>query len=315
MLDSLELDADTEEIAHRLVERRLPKRAFIIFRDVCEPFVNLSDLFGEMQGGDGTDRGSVDQDTAILRSSAWRIWSALVPDDPIEAPKRFVAITQKIREYAVDLRELLDGAFTRTVLNRSEPFVGFAPRVMLKPAPEVLVREKNSIGRSVHWTKSEELTTAENIFKAMDYVFADPEWLPYVRAATVRAIFEFGKTLTPFKIDDVAEPVFDLEPAQFEVAPTLDFLMEDIASRLGLDYDEVVKEMAKAASVGFFEEAYRLAPLDRTQELSCDKIRSKFADFTGERGWRLSHRSVTNFIRQFPINLRDEAIELGPVFS
>jgi HD superfamily phosphohydrolase len=310
MLDAFDIEADTAPIAKRLAERRLPKRAFIVFRDVCEPFVRLSDLFGPVRGGDGYDRGLIDQDTALFRSSAWRIWSGLAPDDPIEAPKQYASITKQIREFAVELREMLDSTFTKNGLARAEPYVGFAPRVMLKPAPEVLVREKNSIGRSASWTKSEELTTAENIFKATDYVFADVEWLPFVRAATVRAIFEFGKTLAPHKIDDVTEPVFDLEPAQFEVDPTLDFLLEDIASRLGLDYDEIVNEMKRAADAGFFGDAFRLAPLDRTQEQHCHKVLSKYANFSGERGWRLSHRSVTNFIRQFPIQLRDQAIEL-----
>jgi HD superfamily phosphohydrolase len=309
ILDALSRDTDTATLAKRLEDRKLPKRAFMIFRDVCEPYIKLSDLFGPVRGSE-QDRGLIDQDTALFRSSAWRIWSSLVPDDPIDGPKQCATIARQIRESAVELRELLDPAFAKNGLARGEPFVGFAPRVMLKPAPEVLVREKNSIGRSVHWTKSEELTTAENIFKAADYVFADSEWLPYVRAATIRTIFELGRKLAPHKIDDVADAALDLEPAQFEVAPTLDFLLEDIASRLGLDYDVIVGEIIQAANVGFFGDAFRLAPLDRAQEEGCDSIVAKYANFSGERGWRVSHRSATSFVRQFPADLRDQAIEL-----
>lgn len=309
LLDALSKDPDTEKIAVRLAQRRLPKRAFILFRDVCEPFIKLSDVFEE-QRGRASDTGLVDKDAALRRTSAWRVWSELFPFDQIEQPERLEDFRNSIREGAVRLRELTDKSFNKSTLARSEPYVGLASRFLLKPASEVLVREKNSIGRSVHWTKSEELTTAENIFKATDYIYADHEWLKYVRIATVKAIFEFGVNVGSLPIDDITEPSFDFEPAQFEVIPTVDLLLEDITSRIGIEYDEMVKDMASAAQVHFFGDAYRIVPLSRGQEDACGEITNKYHQFSGERGWRVSHRSAINFIRQFPISLRDEAIDL-----
>ena len=311
LIDKLMGDADTRELAARINNRDLPKRAFVLFRDVCEPFIKITDLFAEGRGGDVGDMGLVDKDAALLRTSSWRIWSELVPFDPLELPQRLENLRQKIREGAVELREHLDKNFYSNNLSRSEPYVGLAPRYMLKPASEVLVREKNSIGRSVYWTKSEELTVAENLFKAADYFFADEEWVKYVRIATVRAIFQFGRSLGSVKIDDISEPNFDFEPAQFEVMPTMDFLLEDISSRIGADYDEMIKDMRAAADAGFFGNAHRLVPLDRAQESACDRIVEKYSGFLGERGWHVSARSAMNFIRQFPVDLRDQAIELS----
>ncbi len=309
LLDVLSRDSHTEAIARRLLHRNLPKRAFILFRDVCEPFIKLSDIFEEAPGR-ASDTGLVDKDAALRRTSAWRVWSELVPFDSIEQPERLERFRNSIREGAVKLRELTDKGFNPSILARGEPYVGLAPRFLLKPASEVLVREKNSIGRSVHWTKSEELTTAENIFKATDYIYADHEWLRYVRISTIRSIFEFGRSLRSLPIDDATEPAFDFEAAQFEVMPTVDLLLEDITSRIGIDYDEMVKEMAAAAQADFFGDAYRIVPLTRSQEESCGDIAKKFHLFSGERGWRVSHRSAINFIRQFPVNLRNQAIDL-----
>jgi hypothetical protein len=129
--------------------------------------------------------------------------------------------------------------------------------------------------------------------------------------AAIKAIFEFGLSLPAVKIDDATDPSLDFERAQFDVIPTIDFLLEDISSRIGLDYDDLVRDMAAAAEAGFFCHAYRLAPLSREQEEACADIKSRYKDFAGERGWRLSDRSAISFVRQFPLHLRDGAIELA----
>lgn len=79
----------SKRTAMRLVTRDLPKRAFAVFRDACEPFVTLHDVFDPREWG-GRDGPSVlsDLDLVYHRRTCWRLFDQLVPFDPLERPRK-----------------------------------------------------------------------------------------------------------------------------------------------------------------------------------------------------------------------------------
>jgi hypothetical protein len=92
-------------MAMRLVTRDLPKRAFAVFRDVCEPFVMLHDVFDprEWGGPNGPSRLS-ELETVYYRRTAWRLFDQIVPIDEGEQPRRLAELRQRILREAVTVR-------------------------------------------------------------------------------------------------------------------------------------------------------------------------------------------------------------------
>lgn len=313
MLDWLSGKSNVKGLVDRLAQRLLPKRAFLLFRDACEPYVLPGDVFeqSETEGGLGTP----EFDASVRRLSSWRVWSDAVPRDLLEGPEKLDGLRARIREGAIQLRGMVDERFDPLAVNRSEPYVGFASRVTAGALPEVFVRQKNSIGRSVEWTTSEELTTAERVFKAADHVYADAEWAPFVRIATMRAIFEDGQRIGTRRVSDDPSREEDADPVELTVVPTVRFLLKEISGRLGIDYETVSEEMIAAAAKGFFGAAFRMAPLTSLQEEACADAATRLSKFSGERGWKVTPASTVAFIRQFPTDLRDEAVALVANFT
>ena len=184
LLAKLSRAGPSRKMAMRLVTRDLPKRSFAIYREVCETFVALEDVFDpkEMGGPDGA--GQLNEvDTVYQRPAAWRLFDMMVPLDPSARPRRLAELKEKIRFEAIEARKRSDRAFRPLDLGADDPYVGFSPRYVPQPINEVRVRTKTSIGHSGQWTKSEELSTAENLGRSVDHVYADRDWLPYVAAA------------------------------------------------------------------------------------------------------------------------------------
>lgn len=314
LLDELAKESSIRPIVARIRNRKLPKRAISLFRDICEPNVVPSDIFAE-----GTSRGDgvslPERDAEVRRLSSWRVWDRLVPSDHSHAAVALERIRSRIRDRALEVRAILEPSFDRTTVPSGEPYVGFAPRVMLKTVKEVIVREKNALNRSSQWTKSEELTTAENVFRAADWVFADSEWLDAVRISTLCVVHESGKGLSAGSVNDT--PSFSgqdcgeiIAPSTIPVASTIGFSLEDLSSRLGINYDRFVEQMRQVGKAGYFGDAYRLVPLSQEQESHCGAVAYRFRHFAGERGWIVTARSCSAFVRQFPVALRDEMIAL-----
>ncbi|MFC1458316.1 MULTISPECIES: phosphoribosyltransferase-like protein [Microvirga] len=310
LLAHLSRDPASKPLASRLISRDLPKRAFALFRDVCEPFVALPDLFDPGEWGDaGAGRLSETQ-SLYARRTAWRQFDQVVPMDPSDRPQRIEELRDAVRREAVEARAVLDPGFRRERLRVDEPYIGISPRVVLKPISEVLVREKNSIGYSSQWTKSEELTTADNIGRGVDYVHADADWLPYVTIACTKVLYDFhaGRRTEFIQDGTAAQSAYDSAP--IAVRPRLHLRLEDICSRIGVDYGHIVTEMTRAARGRYFGAAERVVPLDRAQFRSCEEVAQHYSSFLGERGWHVTERSVAAFVRQFPVALRSEMLRL-----
>lgn len=296
-------------LAMRLTYRELPKRAFSIFRDACEPFVSLQDVFDPSAWS--SESGPLHElDVSYARRTAWKLFSQIVPVDPNEQPRRIEEFRRSVRDAAIRLRKALDpSSFKIEKLGPDEPFIGFAPRVTIKPISEVLVREKNSIGYSAQWTKSEELTTADNVARGVDYIYADPDWLIYVAVACIWVLYDFHADRQD-SIKDPGDLSLDYEDATFTLIPRLCVKVDDICSRIGVEPAKVYRMLEKAAAAGSLGNAVRIAPLVGPLLARCAKIASRYSHFQGEHGWRVTERSVSAFVRQFPASLRTEIIGL-----
>jgi len=309
LLAKLSREPASRRAAMRLVTRHLPKRAFALFRDACEPFVALHDVFDprEWAGRDGPSALS-ELDVVYHRRTCWRLFDQLVPLDPDERPRKLKELRTRIKAEAIEARRVLDSKFDPRTLGEGEPYVGLSPRFELKPINEVLVREKNSIGHSGQWTKSEELSTADNIGRGVDYVHADQEWRTYVAVACVKVLYEFNVDEAPSTIPDGTEFDGERTPSELSVRARLLIRTHDVCARAGLDQRRLVETMHDAARAGYFGASERVVPLLDAQTRECRSVAEHYAAFKGERGWRVTEGSVSAFVRQFPVGLRSEMI-------
>ena len=309
LLDVLLQRSATKSIAARISNRQLPKRALLLYRDAYEPLFRISDVFDEQQWAEFEPTTTLnDMDTQLSRDTAWRVWSDLIPADPFLGPEAVKTLIATTRELAIDARRLLEPSYDFDNLPRSEPYIGYAQRYVPKPVPEVLVRQKNSIGTSAQWTKSEELTAADAISKGTDYVYAENGWDRFVRIAALKYLADAGSRLAPRAIEDQPAQDAELDRAEYRALPTFCLNLEDICSRVNVDYDRLVTDLHKVAALGFFGEQHRLVPLYHSQLTKCEELVRKFTSFMGERGWSVSLRSLVGFVRQFPVRLRTELI-------
>ena len=301
----------SKRTAMRLVTRDLPKRAFAVFRDACEPFVTLHDVFDPREWG-GRDGPSVlsDLDLVYHRRTCWRLFDQLVPFDPLERPRKLWELRESIRREAIEVRRRLDPAFEPGALRGDEPYVGLSPRFELKPFNEVLVREKSSIGHSGQWTKSEELSSADNIGRGVDYIHADREWCTYVGIACMKVLYDLHAGERSSAIPDRTELETDGLASELAVRPRLFVRLQEVCARAGLDRGRLLADMTAAAATGYFGSAERVVPLLDIQVRECRVVAELYAAFKGERGWRVTEGSVAAFIRQFPVGLRSEMTEV-----
>ncbi|MBR0954144.1 phosphoribosyltransferase-like protein [Bradyrhizobium canariense] len=304
LLGELLRNVETRQFALRLMSRDLPKRAFAVFRDACEPYVRLNDVFDASdwsRSGDGSRLSELDHQYS--RQGVWRLFGQIVPVDPVEQPRRISELTEAIREAARSARNILDGKDPD-----HDPFIGIAPRVFIKPINEVLVREKNSIGYSAQWTKSEELTAADNVARGIDHFYADREWLDAVAIACIKVLYDFRAKGNEAEIHDTGDGNY--EEATFKIIPRMKLRIDDICSRIGVDRQNLIRQLNKVASTGYFEAAIRCVPLEATLETQACDVAERYSKFSGERSWRVTEESAAAFVRQFPVGLRREVFDL-----
>jgi HD superfamily phosphohydrolase len=301
----------TQALARRLLTRDMPRRAFALFREVCEPFVTLRDIFDakEWPGGSSDNRLG-DMELSLYRQTSWKLFAEVVPIDPSEGPRRAEELRTNIRVEAIAARRILDSQFDPATLRADEPFIGFASRVTLRPISEVLVREKNSIGTSSHWSKSEELMAAEGLGRSIDYFYSDEDWCISVAIACVKILYDFHAGSLESSLEDRGEVDGGYDGASYTLLPRLNLRIDDICSRIGVDHTDLLQSMTKVAVAGFFGGAERAVPLEPQLARRCVSIADRYSQFLGERGWRVTDRSLQAFARQYPVQLRKEILDI-----
>lgn len=301
----------SKKYAMRIVTRDLPKRAFVVFRDVCEPFVKLHDIFDPQEWGGRHRPSELNKlETIYYRRTAWRLFDQLVPLDEVDRPRRLTELREGILREAIAARSALDACFACKGERMDKPYIGISPRFVLKPINEVLVREKNSIGHSSQWTKSEELDNADNIGRGIDFVHADRDWRIYVATACVKTLYRFSADDLHSSVPDGTEVAVGTEPSSFAIRPRLLFRLREICSRIGVDYTELVDTMKRADELDYFGAGHRVVPLQDAESLECQEVAEHYAKFSGERGWRVTEGSVAAFVRQFPVRFRREILQV-----
>lgn len=309
---ALERTSSSKKLASRIRLRQAAKRALVLYRDACEPFVQLYDLFAYDYTAGAEDANSLDENSGqFVRGTAFKIWDSLSPADPIRAPEISLKLKNDIKSHAIRVRSLLDDGFDSSACAPSDVFLGLASRVRLKAPKEVLVRQRNSIRRSVEWTKAEELSDSERVSKAVDYIYCDPEWTRFVRIATARVLYDFSTVGTSQGVlEDVPGDKTFYEPAEISLMPRLKLNLSDISGRIGFGYEELVSDMESAALVGYFSGAERVVPLNSQLTADASELAEMYKGFLGERGWHVTSASAEQFLRQFPVALRADAVRL-----
>lgn len=306
--------SEAGSIATRIRNRHLMKRALVLSRPLCSMYTQLDFIFDAKVWPNGRgSEGLHSLQAQLLTLSAWKVWGDLVPTDTRTSHSRLPGLVERIRSSAPKVRTAIDTKFDPNT-HAEDVLVGFAERLHPKAAKEVLVREKRAIARSVEWTKSEELTQAESISKAMDYIYADHDWLRSVRVATIIALSEHAAELNLTAVDDPVGDSDDYQATRIQVQPALSLALEEISSRIGFDYDELLEDLNATCATDLISD-YRLVPLDRSQMEECVSTSTRFERFLGEKGWRVTPASLSAFIRQFPPLLRDEVLELASTFE
>ena len=296
LLHSLEGQAESELFARRIRLRDAPKRVLILNRDVFEPFLRKSDISDSAIDERAAKQAEVAiEDAQIARQTGWKVWDRLYGADAREAPERVTRFREAVRERAVKFRQVLDSSFDPEALARSEPYVAYSPRYAIKPTQEVLVRHKNAIGFSDKWTTSEELSHAEQIAKATDYIFADSDWVRFVRLACIDHIAEEyggnGTTDEPRKLN-------------------FSFRLEEMCSRVSCSYREVLNDFYKLSEGGLIDGRQFIIPLFPEQREQCQALVKKFRNYHGTDGWTITEQLVCAFVQQFPVMLRDETLRM-----
>lgn len=299
----------------RRIKNRVPMhRALFLSRPFCRSFTDLDSIFtldaSSNEKGQPLDR--LIKGTEVLQQSAWRVWDRIVPYDRRPSASPVPGIIDNIRKLTLRIRPLLDRSFDSTTASIEDILVGFAPRLKPRDSKEVLVLEKRAIARSVEWSTAEELSQAEWVSRSLDYIFADQEWLRSVRVATLIALQHFARELKDGKIDDSRG--LDDEQGEYTVQSGLNLAMDEIASRIGFDFEEFVSDCEISCSEGILTD-YRLVPIRFATLKRIETIADRFKYFTGEKGWTVTAQSLEAFVRQFPPNLRTGVLRLVENFK
>jgi HD superfamily phosphohydrolase len=299
----------------RRIKNRIPmRRALFLSRQFCQSFTDLSAIFTLDASNDekGPSLDHLIKSTEVLQQSAWRVWDRIVPYDrrPIASP--VPEIVENIRKLALEIRPLLDSSFDSTTASVDDILVGFAPRLKPRDSKEVLVLEKRAIARSNEWSTAEELSQAEWVSRSLDYIFADQEWLRSVRVATLMALQQFARKQKDGEIDD--NRGLDGEQSKYTVKSGLHLAMDEIASRIGFDYEEFIRDAEIACRKGVLTD-YRLVPVSFSMLKNIQTTAERFKYFTGEKGWTVTAQSLEAFVRQFPPDLRADVLDLVKSFK
>lgn len=299
----------------RRIRNRIPmRRALFLSRPFCRSFTDLSAIFTLDASNDeqGLSLDRLKKSTEVLQQTAWRVWDRIVPYDRRPSASPVPVIIENIRKLALEIRPLLEPSFDSSTVSTDDILVGFAPRLKPRDSKEVLVLEKRAIARSVEWSTAEELSQAEWVSRSLDHIFADQEWLRSVRVATLMALQEFARELKDGKVDDARGP--EDEHGEYTVKSGLNLAMDEIASRIGFDYEEFIRDAEIACSKGILTD-YRLVPVSFSMLKKIQTVAERFKFFTGEKGWTVTAQSLEAFIRQFPPDLRADALNLVESFK
>ena len=292
-------NADISSLADRLRRRKLPKKACALAGSVATMQTPIRGIFPRF---DQTDASSIRKDLAntfIERLTRRRI--AEVGTTVIEA---------RIRAEAQSLaRALRDGGKGDLAPNGALDLVIVTPIAAMDASrPDALVFQAGELIRTPALTNVQGQHDAQDIFKAVGYVFCDPEWRPLVLVAARKVVLELSEETAPEEV----RHVIGAGPTPIEVSARRRTILEfeGVTRRANIPKVAAEKVMRGAADVGYFDAApvlYLPTRLDDPDVLAVAKL---FRGFGGEHGWSIDRTTVAAFVDQLPPRLRRPMLEM-----
>ena len=219
-------------------------------------------------------------------------------------------IEDRIRREATALADLL----------RASRHAGLVPKntldlVMITPIaamdasrPDALVFQNGELIRTPEMTNVQGQHDAQDIFKAVGFVFSDPDWRPLVQIAARKVILALSEETAPTAVRLTVVNGPSGQEVSARQRTILEF--EGVTRRANIPRRTAERTMMAAADVGYFDERPELHIPIRPDEPAVIEAARTFRAFDGELGWAVDRTTLAAFVGQFPPRLRDPMLAM-----
>lgn len=278
----------------RLANRQLPKRAAAFGRTIVEaPSCDMFKRIGPLEV------------TRIFRQVTGA--SAEECRQGHLRGRQLRTLEADIRTEARRLRGVLGPVGRDLVPEGVEPeLVTVLPMPHLESSrKDCIVLENDELSHTSTRMISDEQMDAADIYKAIGYVMADPDWREVVFIAARTVFYRRGQGLTRLGI----HPYEGADEYEISGDRRIRLNVGAVIRRAGLRRRHVDDLMEAAERVGYFDEYPRLA---RTvpRDGRVQSVAARLRDFDGQGQWRVTVDSCAAFVEQFQPRLREEVLEL-----
>ncbi len=309
------------ELTARLRRRNMPKRAFAFSPDFYTPVVPYISIFS------GISDGIVESQyyhEVISKDPFHAVVEGLKERSPIFlSNERHRELEQRITAGAAEIRTQLRKAGQTGLPSGKAPDVFFIPLPDHSATPTscAIVTREGELESSGDYSRAPQLVSAKEIGRSVGFVTCEPKWAEIVFLAAQEILYDyFGND--PVQIDlplefqttALVEEDLTAQPRRTSEIRTISisaikrfYVPEHMASRRCRLHRGRLNSHRRALSLrGYYDKRPRLAtPVTHTYSLN--KLRSQFKDFSGQHGWRVTDKSLRQFLNQFPPSLRDQA--------
>jgi HD superfamily phosphohydrolase len=292
-------DASVASLARKLRRRTLPKKACVLAGAVAMMQVPLRGIFPRL---DPNHASAIKKDVAntfiekLRRENIQDIGAATI-ETRIKAEAGRLATA------------LATGSMGHLVPSMPLDSVVVTPIAAMDGSrPDALVFQAGELIRTPALTNVQGQHDAQDIFKAVGYVFCDPDWRALVLVAARRVVFELSQETAGEGVRHrlmVAESTVEVEARQRTILE-----LEAVTRRANIVRSRVETVMRAAADVGYFDETPVLYLPTKSDEPEIQTIVKTFRAFSGELGWSVDKNTVAAFVDQFPPSLRHPMLEM-----
>jgi hypothetical protein len=198
--------------------------------------------------------------------------------------------------------------------------VGVIPIATLDTTtPDAPVFQHGELLPAYEFTNVRGTVDAGEIFRAVGFVMCPAPWreivLLAVRTVLYRRSVDFEldalslHTPSPTEQTEIEENLHAATVDRVRVRPLSLLDTNAIVRRVGASRDIIRRLDTAAADAGYFDDYCVLARAPETAEAAVQQIASRYHQFDGEGGWRVSAGSAAAFLSQFPPKLRSPLVE------
>jgi HD superfamily phosphohydrolase len=291
-------DAEVQKLSRALQYRILPKKACALAASLTQMQVRLDKQFNNTVPD---NIGSVKKD--VCNSYIELLTRKRIGE--IDLP----ALEEDIRQEAQCLADaLISGGRGDLVPVEALETVALTPIAAVDSSrPDAVVFQNGEFLRTYDITNVQGQQDAYDIFKAVGYVVCDEEWRHLVLQAARVTIYRESRSQTPSLVRHVVRMGTSNESVQFQRQTILD--LDRVLRRSSSDTSKAREVCDAAAAAGYFNKAPILSTRFRSDHHLVRRVLGKFEVFDGEQGWRVRAETIAAFIDQFPVHLREPALE------